>query len=92
MSSKIGALATPLKSPCDQRERGRERAYERSECAKASVAEAVRAERQNERSKQQIDSAKTIWSESKQSETNYPPFIVKFPPPYTIHPCRASVA
>ena len=45
MSSKIGALATPLKSPCDQRERGRERAYEQSECAKASVAEAVRAER-----------------------------------------------
>ena len=33
MSSKIGALATPLKSPCDQRERGRERAYEQSECA-----------------------------------------------------------
>ena len=39
------AEAAPLKSPCDQRERGRERAYEQSECAKASVAEAVRAER-----------------------------------------------
>ena len=26
-------LETPLKSPCDQRERGRERAYEQSECA-----------------------------------------------------------
>ena len=39
------AEAAPLKSPCDQRERGRERAYEQSECAKVSVAEAVRAER-----------------------------------------------
>ena len=33
MSFRIGALATPLKSPCDQRERGRKRAYEQSECA-----------------------------------------------------------
>ena len=42
MSSKIGALATPLKSPCDQRERGRERAYEQSECASGvSVARAT---------------------------------------------------
>ena len=31
------AEAAPLKSPCDQKERGRERAYEQSECAKASV-------------------------------------------------------